>query len=124
MARIVQNDDTFTIDSPPLQLVFTRAGDRWSHAVELAGERIASGVEFDPDRDDPDRPVSPAYQQLIGQELPGIAQALLVGQWGHHHGSAVFSVLEAGPGRVGRGRCRRPQPDPVRSAGGDLPSFR
>lgn len=98
MARIVQTDDTFTIDAAPLCLAFRRVGERWVHDLELDGQTIARSVEFDPDRDDPDRPVSPAFQQLSGQELPDKTRALLVGQWGRHHGSAVFSVVHQGKG--------------------------
>ena len=100
MARIVQTDDTFTIDAPPLRLSFRRVGERWSHDLDCGGQTLASSIEFDPDRDDPDRPVSPAFQQLSGRELPAETQIMLVGQWGRHHGSAVFSVVEHAGGVV------------------------
>jgi hypothetical protein len=100
MARIVQTDDDLTVDAPPLRLTFRWDGRRWSHALDVGGRVVASSVEFEPERDDPDRPVSPAYQQLTGQEEPGVARALLVGQWGPHHGSAVFSASDGPEGVV------------------------
>ncbi len=54
-------------------------------------------IEGDPERDDPTRVISPAYQQLQFQtDGPKIIQALLVGQSGPHHFSAVFAMEEAG----------------------------
>jgi hypothetical protein len=94
MAQIVQTDDEFTIVAPPIRLVFRWDGRRWAHELSSGGRVIASSVEWEPERDDPSRVVSPAYQQVsphMGSERAG---ALLVGQWGPHHGSAVFTVSD------------------------------
>ena len=86
------DDETRAFDAPPLRLTFRWDGARWSHGLAVSGRTIATSVESDPDRGDPDRAVSPAYQQLLDQESDAGTQALLVGQWGRHHGSVVFTL--------------------------------
>lgn len=94
-----QTDDTLTVSAPPVRLAFHWDGLRWTHGLDLGAGPVAVSVEFEPGRDDPARAVSPAYQQASLQEEPGAARVLLVGQWGPHHGSAVFSVRDE-PGGV------------------------
>lgn len=90
------SDDRRAIRSPSVGLIFERAGDRWTHAIEV-GSAVARAVEWEPDRDDPDRVVSPVYQEItIRRDPAGRAQALLVGRAGRHHFSAAFT-FEHGP---------------------------
>ena len=94
-----QTDDTLAVSAPPVRLTFRWDGRRWSHGLNVGAVQVASSVEFEPGRDDPARAVSPAYQQASLQEQTGLARVLLVGQWGPHHGSAVFTVGDE-PGGV------------------------
>jgi hypothetical protein len=100
MGQTVQTDDELTFVAPPLRLTFRWDGRRWSHELAVSGRTVASSLEWEPGRDDPARVISPSYQQLSFQESEGGRQGLLVGQWGHHHGSAVFGVNEAASGVV------------------------
>jgi hypothetical protein len=86
-----------SIVTPTLRLAFRWVDDRWVHSIEpgRSGIPIAWTIEGDPSRDDPSRVVSPAYQQLEFQEGGRGLQALLVGQSGPHHFSAVFTVEES-----------------------------
>ena len=80
------------------RLAFLWTGARWVHSLEhrargASSHRVlAASAEGDPDRDDPARVVSPAYQDIQFQEDGATTQALLVGQSGPHHFSAVFAV--------------------------------
>src|SRR5437016_4823086 len=94
MPQIAQTDDVLSIEAAPLRLAFRWDGLRWRHELLAADRRLASSVEWDSERDDPTRVVSPAFQQLSLQEAPAGPQALLVGQWGNHHCSGVFTVTE------------------------------
>ena len=100
MAQIVQTDDAISIASPPIRLAFRWDGRRWSHAIEAGGRPVAASLEWEPGRDDPAPVVSPTYQQAGCQDGPAGAQAMLVGQWGAHHGSAVFTVADDATGVV------------------------
>ena len=94
MLELVVDGDRRSIATPGLRLAFRWQMDRWLHAVEVGPSLrpVAWPIEGDPTRDDPSRVVSPAYQQLEFQEGGGGHQALLVGQSGPHHFSAVFTV--------------------------------
>jgi len=100
MLELVTDGDTRSIVAGGLRLAFRWTGDRWEHALERRqpGEArplvVARTIEGDPDRDDPARVVSPTYQQLEFQGDGATRQALLVGQSGPHHFSAVFAVEE------------------------------
>ena len=88
------SDGAAAIVAPAFRLAFLWSVDRWTHALEV-GDPLQSGVSaFERgEGDDPCRVVSPAYQQLHFQGGDGgPAQALLVGQSGRHHFSAVYSV--------------------------------
>ena len=119
MPELHENGDAKAIVAGDLRLAFRWTGERWVHRLELQ-ERdqviprvLAASVEGDPDRDDPTRVVSPAYQQLHFQEDGRSMQALLVGQSGPHHFSAVFTLVEEIFGDVSihvdvADRCRGP----------------
>lgn len=104
MIALEDGDDVRAIVTPELRLAFRWSGDRWIHAIEVrvGGDwaTFVQSIEADAERDDPRRVVSPTYQELFlrageetdldtGDPLP---QALLVGRFGNHHFSAVFSV--------------------------------
>ena len=98
MPELVTDGDCRAIVARTLRLAFRWTGDRWAHALELPGGDplpIVRSLEGDPDRDHSARVVSPAYQQLEFQERGATWQALLVGQSGPHHFSAVFELTEA-----------------------------
>jgi hypothetical protein len=97
MVELETDGDCRSIVTPTLRLAFRWSEDRWIHAIEpgRSGVPIAWTIEGDPSRDDPSRVVSPAYQQLEFQERGRAIQALLVGQSGPHHFSAVFNVEES-----------------------------
>ncbi|GAC1472805.1 MAG: hypothetical protein NVSMB9_20480 [Isosphaeraceae bacterium] len=99
MADILQTHDRLTLVAPPIELAFDWDGARWSHRLDVGGQTIAASLEWEPGRDDPSRVVSPAYQQATAQESDEGPRALLVGQWGPNHGSAVF-LLSEGPDGV------------------------
>ena len=101
MIDIADDDPSHrSIVTPRLRLTFEWTGDRWAHSLEWdrPGSIIARSVESDAERerDEPDRIVSPAYQQLGFQRDGARVQALLVGQSGPHHFSAAFTVRETG----------------------------
>jgi hypothetical protein len=79
-------------------VVFHWDRDRWVHYLELddMGRTfgIAQTVEGDHDRDDPAHVVSPVYQQLELKPETEARRALLMGQSGPHHFSAVFEFRE------------------------------
>jgi len=115
MPELVTDGDLRSIATPTLRLAFRWVGDRWTHALEVGRDArvpIAWPIEGDPARDDPARVVSPAFQQLEFQEAGSGLQALLVGQSGPHHFSAVFTVEESGGGAAVTvdvaDRCRGP----------------
>jgi hypothetical protein len=114
MVELETDGDCRSIVTPTLRLAFRWVDDRWVHSIEPGrmGAPIARTIEGDPARDDPARVVSPAYQQLEFQATGLGLQALLVGQSGPHHFSAVFSVEESKGGTVIEAdvadRCRTP----------------
>ncbi len=117
MTELVTDGDRRVLSTGSLRLVFDWTGDRWAHSLEArSGDDstalLARTIEGDPDRDDPTRVVSPAYQQLEFQADGPRWLALLVGQSGPHHFSAVFAV-EARPDSSlvtidVADRCRKP----------------
>ena len=100
MPELVIDGDRRMIVAGAFRLAFTWTGDRWTHALEHLGQgasahrTLALSFEGDADRDDLERVVSPAYQDLQFQESEAGVMALLVGQSGPHHFSAVFEVSE------------------------------
>jgi hypothetical protein len=89
--------DQTALCTPGLRVAFSRAGALWTHSVFLPGEdalEIARAVDFDPQRDDGGRIVSPVYQEVQRHESSG-ARALcllLTGNLFKHHFSAVVSL--------------------------------
>lgn len=106
MPELVIDGDRRLIVAGAFRLVFSWTGARWVHSLEhqARGESshrvLAISVEGDPNRDDPARVVSPAYQQIHFQGEGSELQALLVGQSGPHHFSAVFKFQERSGGDV------------------------
>jgi hypothetical protein len=100
MSELIEDGDRRSIVARDIRLTFEWQGDRWVHRliqqkVDQSIRRIlASTTEGDPDRDEPTRVVSPTYQQLQFQAEGSSWQALLVGQSGPHHFSAVFTLVE------------------------------
>ena len=95
MIAIEEGEDERSIVTPCCRLVFRRDGERWTHSlISLpTGERLLESLESDPDRDDPMRVISPSFQDLHFQDSrEGLVLAMLVGQSGPHHFSAVFQV--------------------------------
>jgi hypothetical protein len=98
MPELVVEGDRRMIEVGPFRLAFTWAGDRWVHSLEHRGRGesshrvLALSVEGDSTFNDPTLVVSPTYQDLQFQADGPTMQALLVGQSGLHHFSAVFSV--------------------------------
>jgi hypothetical protein len=100
MTQLDTTDETQVLLAPPLELAFQWDGARWRHTLRIGGAVVAASVECDPDRDDPARVISPSYQQIGCDERNGTRRAMLVGQWGPHHGSAAFVVAETDWGVV------------------------
>jgi len=96
MPELEIQDDRQAIVAGDFRLTFRWAGDRWAHELEHRGPRdprpLARSFEAAAEHDGPARVVSPAFQQLSFQEVGPKIQALLVGQSGPHHFSAVFEV--------------------------------
>ena len=90
-------DDRRAIVTPSLRLAFRWTGDRWSHTLEAArsGIELARSFEGSEETNQAARVVSPAYQQFHWRKVEGGAEAMLVGQSGPHHFSAVFAIAEA-----------------------------
>ena len=96
MAQIHESEEVVTLDEGPLRLLFRWDERRWSHEVWVEGDMLASTLEWEEGRDDPSRVLSPAFQHLNAGMTGSGARALLVGQWGKHHGSAVFEIRRKG----------------------------
>jgi hypothetical protein len=97
MPQLVEDGDRRLIVAGGLRLVFEWSGDRWLHSLEArihdgSYQVIAKALNLSAERDEPSRVFSPTFQDLQFQEHGSGLQALLVGQAGPHHFSAVFSV--------------------------------
>jgi hypothetical protein len=119
MPELLELGDRRSIESGDFNLSFRWTGARWEHWLEHRGRGLlrprvlAFAVEGDAVRGDPARVISPAYQQLHFQREGEAVQALLVGQSGPHHFSAVFHFEDRASGEVRIGvdvadRCRSP----------------
>jgi hypothetical protein len=80
-----------------LRVAFVRSGCLWTHSIILAledGLEIARAVDGDPQRDQPSRVVSPAYQDVQRHDtaIAGSLCLLLTGTLLRHHFSAVVSL--------------------------------
>ncbi len=81
-----------------LSVVFDRAGDRWTHRLELGRPALyaeARAIESDAERDAPARVMSPVYQEIHRHDLAGQTGlcCLLTGLMFQHHFSAVVTLL-------------------------------
>jgi hypothetical protein len=97
--------DRFVLRCAGVRITFVRSGDRWTHQAafgeESAGDlhltEVVSTIEWDPTRDEPDRVVSPVYQDIhrhefAGDQVRGVC-LLLTGQLFLHHFSAAVSLF-------------------------------
>jgi hypothetical protein len=100
MSEILQSDDACTLSAHSLRLNFVWDGTRWTHKIEAGDVLLASTVEWETGLGDPTRVVSPAFQQMSIQQEGDTSRALLVGQWGHHHFSGVFTLTGDASGMV------------------------
>jgi hypothetical protein len=104
MPSYSEDGESRTIEAWGLRLRFQWLGHSWTHSIEYQGIEwptprvLAIALEGDPERDDPARVVSPTYQQIHFQGEGPELQALLVGQSGPHHFSAVFTFDERSGG--------------------------
>jgi hypothetical protein len=99
-----ETPDRTEMCSPGLRMVFARKDTFWTHSVVLPrddGVEIARAIDFDPDRDDPSRVVSPVYQEIQRHEnsIGSALCLLLTGTFFKHHFSAVVT-LGADPDRT------------------------
>ena len=97
--RLLDEGDRKSVALAGFRLDFAWSGDRWAHALRVrcadGWSLLASTVEGGIHGDDPARVVSPAYQQFHWQEEDG-GLAMLLGQSGPHHFSAVVAVRREG----------------------------
>jgi hypothetical protein len=98
---IEEQGDVRSIVGRHFVLAFTRVGDRWTHQIllsRLSGgprELVARSQEWDTERDDPSRVISPVFQEMhIQLDAMGRPQTLLLGMSGRHHFSAAFLLAE------------------------------
>jgi hypothetical protein len=100
-----------------LGLSFVRTDGRWGHCLGAvpvpfgAPDLTGCALEWDPDRDDPERVVSPVFQELqLQRDGEGRPHILLLGMAGTHHFSAAFVCDESdGVSRISvdvADRCR------------------
>ncbi len=106
-----------TIRTSCFQLRFWHHEDHWRYEIVSQGPTasIPRIVPVEPlvDRQDHDRIINPTYQQIhLDRDAKGGVRAMLVGQAGPHHFSAVFHVHEdAGGATIDvdvADRCLRP----------------
>ena len=99
-------------------LVFLRRGDRWVHAIQPGRPSsrprlsLASSHEWNEASDDPERVISPVFQELhLHRDPEGRPHVLLLGMSGAHHFSADFLCEDrGGEARIAidvADRCRR-----------------
>lgn len=98
MAANDPNDDRREVGGADIHVRFHRLGDRWTHDLAVGPEAaptvVAVAIEADPDRDVPERVVSPTYQEFALEGRGASVVTLLVGQSGKHHFSAVVAIRE------------------------------
>ena len=106
MPTLEDSPDAIALLASGLRLTFRRDADRWTHAIErLDGpepRELARALEAREETgSDPSRLLSPAFQEIHIQRPDGdddALQALLVGQIGPHHVSAVFTIRDGADG--------------------------
>lgn len=102
-----ESDDRVVIEALRARITFLRRDDRWTHEIVLTDESgtsastpipwLVKSQECDPDHADPQRIISPVYQEIHRHELPGdefgAFRVLLTGHLFEHHFSAAISVI-------------------------------
>ncbi len=95
LPSFIDEDDRKSVVLDDFRLDFTWTGDRWTHAIDLReGERwtrLAASLEAG-EVPEPARVMSPSYQQFHWHEDDLGGRAMLIGQSGPHHFSAVFAL--------------------------------
>lgn len=105
---IEESDDEKSIVTPNCRVLFRKAGERWTHAIESgagsARVMIARSIEADAERDNYRALPSPAFQDLHIQVANSLFEGpreldlnpsyvfMLVGQFGPIHFSAAITV--------------------------------
>jgi hypothetical protein len=92
-----ESDDRIVMSAVDLAVIFDRAGDRWTHHLNLgrpAPCAQAQAVESDPKHQAPARVASPVYQEIHRHDRGGQAGlcCLLTGLMFQHHFSAVVTL--------------------------------
>ncbi len=106
MPELHEDGDSQVFVGGEIRLAFRWTGERWVHSIEhwkvgeTVGRVLALSFEGDSLPKDPARVISPVYQQIHFQGEGPQRQALLVGQSGPHHFSAVFTFEERVGGDV------------------------
>jgi hypothetical protein len=106
MLELLEDGDSKVIVGSQIRLIFHWTGERWIHSIghgkasQPASRILAVSFEGDSTCEDPSRVISPVYQQLHFQGEGAQRQALLVGQSGPHHFSAVLTFEEREGGDV------------------------
>jgi hypothetical protein len=96
--RWQENDDRIVMSAAGLAMIFDRAGDRWTHRLEIGEPALgvnAKALEGDGGQDSPARITSPLYQEIHRHELAartGLC-CLLTGLLFQHHFSAVITLV-------------------------------
>jgi hypothetical protein len=102
-----ESDDRIVIKASRARIAFIRCDDRWTHEIVLSDESgtgaptpfpwLVKSQECAPDHADPQRIVSPVYQEIHRHQLPGdecrAIRVLLTGRLFEHHFSAAVSVI-------------------------------
>jgi hypothetical protein len=94
-------EDSRMLQAPGVRLAFRWLGDRWTHALEVTTSssapgwlRVACALEGDPSRSERGVVMSPAYQEIERHAFELGVRALLTGQSGLHHFSAVVTARD------------------------------
>lgn len=117
-----------------LRLAFTLRDGVWAHCLGVVPQArhtwidqmglasVLASIEAQPGASPESHPPSPSYQELQYDPVQNPEQVLLVGKFGHHHYSAVFTVREELHPESGQGelifdvdvadRCRTPTAAP------------
>lgn len=105
MIEYLATDTDRTFATAETRLVFTEADGRWTHRFDIRRgadwTTVAAAVEADESRAEPDRVVSPTYQEIQVPPAPAAdtAKILLLGRFGAHHfaASVTFVARRVGP---------------------------
>ncbi len=116
MMPFEKSADVRRLSFEALAVEFHSLDGRWCHAIKVHGETIAHSLDIVAGAEDPERPVSPTYQELHEDEVDGAPVLLLVGKNGPHHYSAVVRMALWDTGALLEfdiaDRCRTPDRGP------------